>query len=176
MGEEYGDDSPFYFFADYRQEQLANGLRESRQQQFAGFNWEKEAPDPLEPATFLDCILKWGQRHEPGHRELLEWHRQLITLRKTHPLLAGCSRKYLHADLLGPTGLAILRYSADRRQQLLVLLNFSSTEMATVIPNYSLNGEPYTKVLSSPASAGHLDPGRPVTLLPWSVSVYEMNA
>lgn len=198
MGEEYGDDSPFYFFSDYHHPQIAAELRDHRHQQFADFNWDIEAPDPQQPSTFLDCILKWGQRHEAGHRQLLDWYRRLIALRKSHPLLAGLSRKYLRADLLGTTGLAICRHSADRRQQLLTLFNFSAAGLTTVIPCYSRGPEVWTQILSSaqapnsaqdpnsahsPNSAQasehppeHLLPGQPIELPPWSASVYELNA
>lgn len=173
MGEEYGDDSPFFFFADYHDEAITAGLADQRRQQFANFNWKTTAPDPLQRATFLDCILKWGQRHEPGHRELLEWHRQLIALRKTHPLLAGNAGRYLHADLLATTGLAISRYSTNRQQHLLTLFNFSAAELVTVVPCYGLSTEPWKKIVSSPQVQDQLLPGNPIGLPPWSVSVFE---
>jgi maltooligosyltrehalose trehalohydrolase len=182
MGEEYGDNSPFYFFSDYHHPQIAAALREQRQQQFADFNWKIEAPDPQQPSTFLDCILKWGQRHEPGHRELLQWYRQLITLRRTHPLLTDLSRQYLRADLLGTTGLAICRHSADRQLQLLTLFNFSAAELTTVIPCYSRGLEAWRVVLRSTQGVEHrnapehLQAGKAIELPPWSASVYELNA
>ena len=198
MGEEYGDTSPFFFFSDYPHPQIAATLREQRQRQFAEFNWEIEAPDPQQPSTFLDCILQWGRRRQPGHRHLLDWYRQLIALRKSHPLLTDLSRQYIRADLLGSTGLAVFRYTADFRLQLLTLFNFSPTELVTVIPCYSRGIIAWTKILSSeskftpatdrdstpgtasdsaPKSAPeHLLPGKPIILSPWSVTVYELNA
>ena len=174
MGEEYGEDSPFYFFSDYRREQVSAGLLAQRHQQFADFNWNADAPDPQLPATFLDCILKWDSRRKSGHREILDWHRRLIALRKTHPLLADCSRKYLHADLLGTTGLAILRYSADHR--LLLLFNFSATDLTTVVPCYSRGPGSWTNILSSVAAPEYLLPGKSIQLPPWSALVYEFVA
>jgi maltooligosyltrehalose trehalohydrolase len=176
MGEEYGDTTPFYFFSDYRQPQVAAAGRDQRHQQFADFNWDSDAPDPQLPATFLDCILKWGQRHEPGHRDLLEWHRKLIALRKSHPLLTDLSKKYLRADLLATTGLAIFRYSADLRLQLLTLFNFSAAALSTVIPCYSRGPETWKKILSSAPTPEHFLPGKPIELPPWSATVYEFNA
>ncbi len=194
MGEEYGDDSPFYFFADYQEGGIASDLAGQRRQQFANFNWKAQAPDPLQPATFLDCILKWEKRQDPGHRELLEWYRQLISLRKGHPQLAGCSREYLRADLLGIAGLAISRCSSDRRQQLLTLFNFSAGPLDTVIsvdspmpvdtviPVDTARSVPgpqpgtWTKIISSPETAKHVTPGHSFHLPPWSVAVYERRA
>jgi maltooligosyltrehalose trehalohydrolase len=176
MGEEYGETSPFFFFSDYQQQPIAAALRDQRRQQFADFNWDIEAPDPQQPSTFLDCILKWGQRRESGHRELLEWHRKLIALRKSHPLLTDGSRKYLRADLLGDTGLAVCRHSADRRRHLLTLFNFSAAGLSTVIPCYSRGPEAWKKILSSVPTPDHWIPGQPTELPPWSATVYELNA
>lgn len=175
MGEEYGDSSPFYFFSDYHDSQIAAELQLQRHRQFAGFNWDQDAPDPQLPSTFLDCLLKWGQRHEAAHRPLLEWYRRLITLRKSHPLLTDISRQYIRADILGMTGLAICRHSADRRHQLLTLFNFSPAALTTVIP-YHTAGPAWTKLLGSAQVPDHIQPGQPTELPPWNASIYELIA
>ena len=175
MGEEYGDDTPFYFFSDYQNPQIAANLRDQRRQQFADFNWAADAPDPQEQATFLDCILKWGQRREGSHQQLLDWHRRLIALRKTHPLLADLSRQHLRADLIGTTGLAIHRHSVDRREQLLTLFNFSPTVLTTVIPYPTPDTKTWTKVLSSSPVPKHLLPGKPAALPPWCAAAYDLT-
>ena len=176
MGEEYGDTSPFYFFADYRSPQLVAELRDQRKQQFIDFNWDMEAPDPLQPATWLDCILKWDLRRQEGHRQLLDWHRRLISLRTSHPLLTDLSRQQLRADLLGTTGLAILRQSRDGRQQLLTLFNFSGAELAAHIPYPGRGAALWIKLLASDVVPDRLHPGEPAPLPPWSASVYELTA
>jgi maltooligosyltrehalose trehalohydrolase len=158
MGEEYGEETPFYFFSDYGQPQTAVALRNDRKKQFEGFGWTTEAPDPQQKSTFLDCILKWGLRKAGTHRQLLEWHRRLISLRKTHPLLAGCcdiqanpSGQHIRADLLGATGLAVVRHAADLQHRLLILFNFSETPLTAIIPY----GENHT---SDPRSDDHSFP------------------
>jgi maltooligosyltrehalose trehalohydrolase len=176
MGEEYGENAPFYFFSDYGDPKVADELRASRKKQFAGFGWDAAAPDPQKEETFLSCQLKWGLRGEGQHRILLDWHRRLIGLRQTHPLLMDRSKKNLRADLLSTVGLAILRHSTDRRQQLLCLFNFSAAGLATVIP-YTADA-PWTKVLSSQDGAlpQTIDSDGTVRLPPWSASVYAIEA
>ncbi len=134
MGEEYGEDAPFYFFSDYSDPQIAEELRSSRKQQFADFGWDAAAPDPQDERTFLDCRLVWQRRRETKHQDLLEWHRQLIDLRKTHPLLTDLSKQHIRADLLGSAVLAVHRYAADRRRELVCLFNFSGEGLYTNIP------------------------------------------
>jgi maltooligosyltrehalose trehalohydrolase len=175
MGEEYGDSSPFYFFTDYQLPQDAAELRDQRKQQFLDFNWDSEAPDPQQPSTWLDCILKWDQRRDEPHRHLLDWHRRLIALRKAHPLLSDLSRQSLRADLLGTTGLAILRQSVDGRQRLLTLFNFSNEDNSVILPYPILASECWTKLLATDGVPALIHPGKPAGLPPWSASVYELN-
>jgi maltooligosyltrehalose trehalohydrolase len=193
MGEEYGEGTPFYFFSDYSQPQTAATLREERKKQFEGFGWTTEAPDPQQKSTFLDCILKWSLRREGMHRQLLEWHRRLISLRKTHPLLAGPSHgpattafpPHIRADLLGTTGLAIVRHGEDLKHQLLILFNFSGNPLTTIIP-YGDMDTAWTRLLASTVgswageNAGSpphtISTGQPIQLPPCSASVYERQA
>ena len=192
MGEEYGEGTPFYFFSDYSQPQTAEALKEERKKQFEGFSWDTEAPDPQQKSTFLDCILKWSLRRDGLHRQLLEWHRRLISLRRTHPLLAGPSHgpttaafpPHIRADLLGTTGLAVVRHAADPKHRLLILFNFSGNPLTAIIP-YGGIDTTWTRLLASTVgawageNAGCIPPphmistGQPLQLPPCSASVYE---
>lgn len=133
MGEEYGEKAPFYFFSDYSDPEIIRGLS-SRQQQFAAFNFEGEPRDPQPEETFIASRLNWDHRTKDEHAALLEWHRQLIALRRTHPLLKDLSKVNFRADLLGNQGLALSRHSADQSQSLLCLLNFSPDPLNTNVP------------------------------------------
>ena len=195
MGEEYGEGTPFYFFSDYSRPQTAEALREERKKQFEEFGWNTEAPDPQEKSTFLDCILKWSVRRDGIHRQLLEWHRRLISLRRTHPLLAGLcgdpqtnpSGHHIRADLLGTNGLAVVRHATDLRHRLLILFNFSDTPLTTIIP-YGDSHTLWTRLLASTVGAWAsqhaissppphtISTGEPMQLPPWSSSVYEWQS
>ncbi|HXO75203.1 MAG TPA: malto-oligosyltrehalose trehalohydrolase, partial [Puia sp.] len=133
MGEEYGEKAPFYFFSDYSDPEIIRGLS-SRQQQFASFNFDGNPRDPQLEQTFTASRLNWDQRTEGEHATLLEWHRQLITLRRSHPLLKDCSKNNFRADLLGIQGLALYRHSADQTEYLLCLLNFSPDPLTASVP------------------------------------------
>lgn len=183
MGEEYGEATPFYFFSDYSQPQTAAALRDERKKQFEAFGWDTVAPDPQQPSTFLDCILKWSLRKEGTHQQLLEWHRRLISLRKTHPLLAS---PHIRADLLGTSGLAVARHAGDQRHQLLILFNFSSTPLTTTIPYGEMHAV-WTRLLASTVGAWasanpdalqpphKISTGQPMQLPPCSASVYSFT-
>ncbi|HYH54971.1 MAG TPA: malto-oligosyltrehalose trehalohydrolase, partial [Anseongella sp.] len=87
MGEEYGEESPFFYFVSHSDEELIKAVREGRKKEFAGFNWEADPPDPLDETTFGRSKLKWHQRGEGKHLILLQWHKELIRLRRSHPAL-----------------------------------------------------------------------------------------
>jgi len=126
MGEEYGEEAPFYFFSDYQEEATRNGLIEGRQTQFAAFQFDGEPRDPQDVQTFEDSRLRWEKRREGAHAELLALTTELLRLRREHPLLAGMSRDRMRVDVAGENGLAILRWSVRRDLELLCVLNFSA--------------------------------------------------
>jgi maltooligosyltrehalose trehalohydrolase len=182
MGEEYGEEAPFYFFSDYQQPETTANLLEGRKQQFALFEWEGEPRDPQDEAVFLGSKLRWARRNEGKHGMLLRWHRDLIRLRHAHPLLRDLSRSNLRADVIGAHGLALYRYSADRRLHLVCLFNFSfDTELTMTIGYAGLQGH-WRRLLATHEATGVGDampalvtPGDTVGLPPQSAVVYELR-
>jgi len=90
QGEEWGASTPFLYFTHVTDPDLGRAIREGRRREFAGFGWRpEEIPDPQDPQTFERSRLKWDEREDEQHRELLEWYGSLIRLRRTHPDLLG---------------------------------------------------------------------------------------
>ncbi len=88
QGEEWGASTPFQYFTDHPEPDLAKAIREGRRQEFAAFGWKPEdIPDPQAPQTFLRSRLNWDELSREPHAGLLEWHRQLIALRRREPAL-----------------------------------------------------------------------------------------
>ena len=88
QGEEWGAATPFLYFTDHREPDLAEAVRRGRQEEFAAFGWSPDAiPDPQAPETFQRSKLDWDEITQEQHHALLEWHKQLIRLRHALPML-----------------------------------------------------------------------------------------
>ena len=89
QGEEFGATSPFQYFADFAEDpELAKAVSEGRRKEFGQFGWKPEdVPDPGSPATFERSKLNWNELQEEEHRSLLQWHRDLIRVRRELPQL-----------------------------------------------------------------------------------------
>jgi maltooligosyltrehalose trehalohydrolase len=88
MGEEWGADTPWQFFADHPQEWLARAVADGRRAEFAAHGWNAaDVPDPQDRQTFLRSKLDWSQPSGEPHAELLAWYRELIALRHARPEL-----------------------------------------------------------------------------------------
>ena len=88
QGEEWAASSPFLYFADHRDRELARQVSEGRKKEFLAFGWDPSTiPDPESQATFEHSKLNWNELSEPVHVEMLDWYRQLIQLRRTTPSL-----------------------------------------------------------------------------------------
>ncbi len=88
MGEEWGARTPWQFFTDHTDQDIAQGTREGRRAEFGSHGWdEDEVPDPQDPETFRRSRLDWSEPTREPHARLLAWYRDLIALRRAHPEL-----------------------------------------------------------------------------------------
>jgi maltooligosyltrehalose trehalohydrolase len=88
QGEEWAASSPFQYFADHEDPQLARAVSEGRKREFRAFGWAPDSiPDPEKRDTFLRSKLNWDEIDEGQHRRMQTWYRDLIHLRQTTPSL-----------------------------------------------------------------------------------------
>ncbi|MER8040380.1 malto-oligosyltrehalose trehalohydrolase [Streptomyces hydrogenans] len=86
MGEEWGARTPWQYFTDHTDPELAEAVRRGRRREFAAHGWDEgEVPDPQDPATRDRSVLDRAERERDPHRRILAWHRELIALRRTLP-------------------------------------------------------------------------------------------
>jgi maltooligosyltrehalose trehalohydrolase len=84
QGEEYAASTPFQYFADHEDPEMAKAVSEGRRRDFAAFGWnEEEIPDPEKRETFERSKLNWSEVHEGDHVAMLEWFTRLIHLRRS---------------------------------------------------------------------------------------------
>lgn len=126
MGEEWAAGTPWQFFTDHTDTDLADAVRRGRRREFAAHGWaEEDVPDPQDPATRERSCLDWSEpAHEP-HARVLAWYRELIALRAAHPDLT--------APGLGEVRVAFdetARWLACRRGDLRIAVNLSPAPAA----------------------------------------------
>ncbi|MCC7410903.1 MAG: malto-oligosyltrehalose trehalohydrolase [Gammaproteobacteria bacterium] len=91
MGQEWGCTQLFPFFCDFGPE-LARAVTEGRRREFERFPEFADArareriPDPNAAQTFAAAVLDWDLRERPPHAGWLEFHRELLALRR-HTLM-----------------------------------------------------------------------------------------
>jgi maltooligosyltrehalose trehalohydrolase len=105
QGEEYAASTPFLYFADHEDAEMAKAVSEGRKKDFAAFGFaDKEVPDPEARETFDRSKLDWGEIDQGGHKEMLQWYRSLIHLRRRSISLND-----------GDMGHTKIRYSEEKR-------------------------------------------------------------
>ena len=89
QGEEWGASTPFLYFTDHRDARLGQAVSAGRRSEFAAFGWDPGAvPDPQSRATFEASRPDWTELERSPHRDLLDWYRRLLALRRRHPALS----------------------------------------------------------------------------------------
>ncbi|MGH7331779.1 MAG: malto-oligosyltrehalose trehalohydrolase [Candidatus Rokuibacteriota bacterium] len=99
MGEEYGETSPFPFFASFLDPHLSEAVHRGRQRELDRFGGTGRVADPSAPATFARARLNHALVVRPGHRELREYYRAWLTLRGAHPALGACRKQATDAEI-----------------------------------------------------------------------------
>ncbi|WP_069767614.1 malto-oligosyltrehalose trehalohydrolase [Streptomyces sp. LUP30] len=82
MGEEWAAGTPWQYFTDHTDPELAEAVRRGRRREFAAHGWaEEDVPDPQDPATRERSCLDWSEPRREPHARVLAWYRELIALR-----------------------------------------------------------------------------------------------
>lgn len=147
MGEEYGDDSPFYYFISHSDKDLIRAVQEGRRAEFKEFVKPGiDFPDPQSEEIFNQSKLKWEKRNDKPNKILLEWHKAFIDLRRTHPALKNYSKECIRAEVLQQEGMILHRKDETGKKELLSLMNISDNNISYFLPG---NNGSWKKLLDS---------------------------
>ena len=163
MGEEWGAGTPWQYFTDHPEPELAEAVRNGRRAEFVAYGWPPDdVPDPQDPATFARSVLDWAEPEREPHAGLLGWYRDLIALRHAEPDLADPSFASVSVSFDEDE-----RWIVVRRGSLRVAANFSGVPRAVTLD------APATEILlaSDPAVEVVDGQGVAVTLPPESLTV-----
>lgn len=108
MGEEWAASTPWQYFTDF-DAGLGGAVSEGRRAEFAAHGWGRTAvPDPQDPATRDASVLRWDERTDGTHAQMLDWYRSLIALRRAEPDLRADDLRDVHVET-GPDWVAVQR-------------------------------------------------------------------
>jgi maltooligosyltrehalose trehalohydrolase len=92
MGEEYGEDRPFWYFVSHSDPALVEAVRKGRAEEFAGFTGAGQRPDPQSEATFAASKTDPARGRRGDGRVLRDFYKELLRLRREVPALATLTR------------------------------------------------------------------------------------
>ena len=146
MGEEYGDESPFYYFVSHSDPELIQAVRQGRKKEFEHFNKGEEAADPQDENTFLSSKLQWNKACEGWHLLLLNWYKELILLRRSDSIFQNYDKDSISCDVIGGEGFVLHRRDKAGLSHLLCIFNLSDSPLAYTLPHLL---DSWTQVLNS---------------------------
>lgn len=147
MGEEYGDNSPFYYFISHSDKALIKAVQEGRKEEFKHFmHVEIYFPDPQSEDIFNQSKLNWEDRNTGKHKILLQWYKALIQLRKQNTALKNFNKESIRVEALQQDGLILHRKDATGKEELITLMNISKNELNYFLPG---NNGSWKKLLDS---------------------------
>ncbi|MDO6391669.1 malto-oligosyltrehalose trehalohydrolase [Pontibacter sp. BT731] len=181
MGEEYGEENPFLYFVSHSDKDLVEAVRKGRKEEFSSFTWQGEAPDPQSEDTFNQSKLQRSYQHSEPHRQLRDFYKALIRLRKSAPALLRPDKARLHVSADSHTQVLHLIHSGES-PYLYTLFNISNQpQKAKVVKEV---GASWKLVLGSDenryggtgiALPQEMSAGQEIELPAASVTVYQSN-
>ncbi len=115
MGEEWGASTPWQYFTDHPDPDLAESVRQGRRDEFAAHGWARDdVPDPQHPGTVEASRLDWSERARDAHARLLGWYRDLIRLRRERPDLRDSRLDQVHVTHDEQAGTVLVVRGAHR--------------------------------------------------------------
>ncbi len=126
MGQEWNAESPFYFFTQFSDRELALNVRKGYQQEFNLA--DEDLFDPQNSERYRQSVLNWRELEQPSHKRLRDFYKQMIALKKSHSCLANCCKDLTKVLFEGDSWLAVEREGKDGSKALL-LVNFTCMPM-----------------------------------------------
>ena len=135
MGEEYGETNPFHYFVSHTDHDLIQAVREGRRKEFEGFHQEGTAyKDPQSQETFEQSKLSWDL-DAPGRRDLLNFYRRLIVLRKSESACRNFARDSVRSWTEHNVLLWTHAAASPSGQALLCVANFGQSQQPVTLPD-----------------------------------------
>jgi maltooligosyltrehalose trehalohydrolase len=166
MGEEYGETAPFQYFTSFIDRALTEAVRRGRAAEFSRFAWTRPIPDPDAPSTFVASRLNHALASAPRHRELRQYYRDWLALRRSHPALGAAGKPLTRATLDAAGEVLTVTRSAPGGQRVVLSANLTAgpRPLATPRPRHHLIDS------ADPRFGG---PGTESPLAPYQVLLHE---
>ncbi len=148
QGQEFCSSSPFHYFADHEERDLADQVRSGRREFLAQFRSledpgiEPHIPDPSDPRTFEMCKLDPAERRR--NAPLVRFHRDLLRLRREDPVFRAQDATRMHGAILGPEAF-VLRFVGEDGDDRLLLVNLGRDLHLTPAPEPLLAPPAHTR-------------------------------
>ncbi|MHA4739667.1 malto-oligosyltrehalose trehalohydrolase [Dyadobacter sp. MSC1_007] len=170
MGEEYGEDAPFFYFVSHSDPELIRMVSEGRKKEFEAYGWDKEPPEAHDEQTFEKSKIDWNKRLTGKHNVMLRWHKTLIALRKAHPALGNFRKNDVRVNLAG-NAFVLHRRSEDQAHEMACCFNLSDSPATIYLPESKPH---WKKVLDSQDQEWHPDGSSVTDALPQNARASEM--
>ena len=142
MGEEYGERAPFCYFISHGDPDLVEAVRRGRREAFPE---EKHPPDPYDEEVFLQAKLNHTLRKKTPHRVLYDFYRDLLSIRKSHPILVSPEKGRQEVVVFEKEKVLIHRRWQDT-EELIAVYYFGKGSAGVAVP---LSAGPWKKILAS---------------------------
>lgn len=160
MGQEFQSSSPFLFFVDCNDE-LKPYVKEGRKEFLSMFpSYALPGTGPqiekcCSSESFFDSKLDFSERKT--HADMYEYHRKLLALRKSDPIISGKNREKMDGAVLGQKVFCVKHFGYDRQDRLLIVNYGPATNIPLAEPLLAPPATKHWKFLMNSGGPGALN-------------------
>jgi maltooligosyltrehalose trehalohydrolase len=133
MGEEHAEIAPFLYFISHSDPDLIEAVRTGRREDFAEYKGQGGPPDPQAEETFQRSKIHHALAETGEHRELREFYKELIRLRKCVKPLSVLSKDHMEVSEVG-WGRVMYARRWFGEEEIFALYNFEAEPVAVEVP------------------------------------------
>ena len=129
MGEEYGETAPFAYFVSHGDRGLVDAVRRGRREEFAGFDWQDDVPDPQGQQTFERAKLDRTLADREPNATLRRWYAELLRVRRTTLAISENQHRDATAD-----GGIVTSHLTSGEDEVVIVMNFGTEHADALLP------------------------------------------
>ncbi len=128
MGEEYAEESPFLYFAEYSNPFLIEEVRKGRCKVFNKVGLTGTQQDPFSIKTFNKSKLNWRTRTNRNNKRMLKFYKHLLKLRAMLPAISSLDKSKMDISILDKTHVMEMK-RWDDIHSMLFLFNLNNVDV-----------------------------------------------
>jgi len=170
MGQEWGEELPFYFFTSFGDADLQKAVSEGRKNEYAAWNIVANFVDPTSEEAFLSSCLNWRWTCVERQQRMFMFYQNIIQLRKSNLCLSNGRSDLIEVEYSEDERWMLFKRGDPNASPLLLVCNFSDENSIINIR------QDFFEVQECVLNTSQITPTEPTQYAPWTAKIFNARS